>query len=111
VAHSSFVLYFLPVVFFLQDPIPKSFIATMLTQLWCPEGDRAAISTSTANIDGCRRIELPGSGSVQLYSYVADLLEGAHHSYWPMIGWLVLTIAVARAISVLLFKKVSHIER
>jgi len=97
--------------FYYMDPIPKSFIATMLTQVWCPEDQRGVISTSTAAIDGCRRIDIPGEGSQQLYSYVADLLEGAHHSYWPMIGWLVLTIVVARGFSVLLFKTVSHIER
>lgn len=83
----------------------------MLTQVWCPENQRDVISTSTASIDGCRMIEVPGEGQVQLYSYIADLLEGAHHSYWPMIGWLVLTIVVARSFSIYLFKTVSHIER
>jgi len=56
-------------------------------------------------------IELPGEGQKQLYAYVAKLLEGATHSYWPMIGYLFLSIGVARIFSIFLFKKVNHIER
>jgi ABC-type multidrug transport system ATPase subunit len=93
--------------FYYIDPIPKAFIATMLTQVNCPDGG----IDGGGRIDGCRTIDLPGEGPKQLYAYIANLLEGAHHSYWPMIGYLVLTIGVARLFSIYLFKKVNHIER
>jgi len=93
--------------FYYIDPIPKAFIATMLTQIKCGDGGTDA----GGPIDGCRMIELPGEGQKQLYAYVAKLLEGATHSYWPMIGYLFLSIGVARIFSIFLFKKVNHIER
>jgi hypothetical protein len=92
-----------------MDPIPKAFIATMLTQLSCATD--AVSLTSTAAIDGCRAILVPGVGNVQLYGYVSDVLEGSTHSFWRMIGWLLLTLAVVRAFSIYLFKTVSHIKR
>ncbi len=95
--------------FYYLDPIPKAFIATMLTQVYCPDG---GVANPDARIDGCRMLDLPPpEGQQELYGYIAQLLEGAHHSYWPMVGWLVLSIGVARLFSILLFKKVNHIER
>jgi hypothetical protein len=91
------------------DPIPKAYISTMLTQIQCPSG--ISVLTSSARIDGCLLIPVPGSGTVQLYSYVSDLLQGATHQYWWYFGWLMLTLVLIRAISVWLFKTVSHLER
>lgn len=83
----------------------------MLTQVTCPNFSPFLSAAEGGRIEGCRAISIPGEGSVQLYTYIADLLEGNTDSYWPMMGWLVLTLAVIRIFSVYLFKKVSHIER
>ena len=95
--------------FYYVDPIPKAFIATMLTQLQCSEGSPP--SQGTALIDGCRELAIPGMPNTQAYRYVADLLEGSTDDYWPMIGWMILTCAGLRIISVYLFKTINHISR
>jgi hypothetical protein len=89
--------------------MPKAYIATMLTQVQCDSG--ISVRTTTARIDECLLIAVPGSGTVQLYSYVSDLLQGATHRYWWYFGWLMLTLVLIRAITVWLFKTVSHLER
>ena len=96
--------------FYYIDPIPKAFIATMLTQVNCPH-EVGAEGDAGGRIDGCRAIFVPGEGNVQLYIFLSKLLEGNHSQYWTWIGWLVLILAVIRLFSLYLFKKVSHIQR
>ena len=82
----------------------------MLDQLQCPDGSPNSLSDDA--IDGCRAISVPGFAQpVQAYAYVSDLLEGSTDDYWPMIGWMLLTIFVLRAFSLVLFKTISHINR
>jgi len=76
-SYFSFSLFFS----FSLDPIPKSFIATMLTQVHC--SSPAPIGSDTdARIDGCLMIDVPDEGQKQLYDYVRSLLESSHDAYW-----------------------------
>jgi len=81
----AFFFSFFRFPLFSIDPIPKSFIATMLTQVHC-ESPAPIGSDTTARIDGCLMIDVPGEGQQQLYDYVRSLLESSHDAYWPMIG-------------------------
>ena len=75
---------------YLVDPIPKSFVAAMMSQVTCeegatnaavaPQGAPAASAASSRRIDGCRMISVPNEGEVQLYAYISRLLEGSHDS-------------------------------
>ena len=86
--------------------MPKSFIAASLPQFWCdytvPGNDCQQISIT--NADGTITREYA-------YAYVRDLLEGSVTEYWPMIGWLLLTMLIIRILNLLALRFVSHIKR
>ena len=92
--------------FYYIDPVPKSFIAAALPQFYCdytaPGNDCQQITVTNAD----------GSQSTQpAYTYVRDLLEGSVTEYWPMIGWLLLTLLVIRILNLLALRFISHIKR
>lgn len=81
----------------------------MLTQLRCSHDELAPDNGDS--FDGCRGISVPGVGQRQAYDYSSELLEGSTSDYWPMIGWLCLTVGCLRLLSVIMFKYISHIKR
>lgn len=84
--------------FHLIDPIPKAFVASMLSQVQCNGG---VADSSSSRIDGCRLIDVPNVGRVQLERFVSQLLDGDAGSaaYWRLMGWLALTIVIVRVIA------------
>lgn len=70
----------------------------MLSQVKCETGRDQA---SSSRIDGCRLIDVPNVGRVQLERYVAQLLDGdvGSAAYWRLMGWLLLTIVIVRMIA------------
>ena len=92
--------------FYYIDPVPKSFIAAAMPQFWCDY---------TVPANHCPTIDVTNADGTQtkvvVYEYVRDLLEGSVTEYWPMIGWLLLTMLVIRILNLLALRFVSHIKR
>ena len=45
------------------------------------------------------------------YDYIVSILEGAASTYWPMIGYLLITLLVFKVLQLLALRYVSHIKR
>jgi ABC-type multidrug transport system ATPase subunit len=85
---------------------PKAYIAVALSQLSCPE------TSSLSDGMGCGMITIPESTEpVQVYEYVAGLLENSVESYGNQVGWLLLQISVIKIVTIIGFRYVSHLKR
>ena len=91
--------------FYYLDPLAKSLIAGALPQFYCDVDD--------PNND-CPRVADKEDGTVTMpyvYEYIVSQLEGANSTYWPMIGYLLLTLLVFKLLQLLALRFVSHIKR
>lgn len=48
---------------------------------------------------------------VDRYEFVSNLIGGSIDDYWPMIGWLILSSAILKIISLLALKYIIHLKR
>ena len=94
--------------FYYIDPVPKTFIAASLPQI------EALCDYQAAGNDCPQVTYTDDDGQTQttyVYPYVRDLIEGSYTEYWPMIGWLLLTMLVIRILNLLALRFISHIKR
>jgi len=95
--------------FYYIDPVPKTFIAAALPQFY-------GLCDYMAPGNSCPTIAVTDDNGVAqppvyIYEYVRDLIDGSVTEYWPMIGWLLLTMLVIRILNLLALKFISHIKR
>jgi hypothetical protein len=93
--------------FYYIDPIPKALIAGAMPQFYCNTDGL----NPTSNTGGCPTITPPNGNTQFVYNYVRDNIEGSNSQYWPMIGWLILTIFVIRILNLLALRFISHLKR
>jgi ABC-type multidrug transport system ATPase subunit/ABC-type multidrug transport system permease subunit len=88
--------------FYWIDPVPKTFIAAAMPQFYCAGYDQPGNDCPRVNDDPSART---------VYEDVRDQIEGAESTYWPMIGWLILTMGIIRILNLLALHNISHIKR
>ena len=86
--------------FYYLDPLSKSLIAGALPQFYAI--DQQTISVHVAN---------GKSYNTTPYYYVQGALEASESTYWPMIGYLLITLLVFKFFQLLALRFVSHIKR
>jgi len=98
--------------FYYIDPVPKSFIAAVLPQVYCvpTTADIDTTSTSPLTDTSCPSVEVNGQYQYA-YPYVSSLIEGSVNDYWKEIGWLILTLLVIRILNLLALRFISHLKR
>jgi len=95
--------------FYYLDPLAKSLIAGALPQFYCdtdaPNNTCPKIQVNTVS-GGVDNVSHPYT-----YEYIVSQLNGANSTYWPMIGYLLITLFVFKVLQLLALRYVSHIKR
>lgn len=86
---------------------PKAFVAVALGQLACDESNPALKGGM-----GCGTIILPDSTKpIQVYEYVAGIMQNSSESYGNQVGWLILICGVIKIATIIGFRNISHLKR
>lgn len=89
--------------FYYLNPVPKALIALVVPQLRCYD-----------ELSKCPSIYTPANGQLvqmPVQEFVLRYLDTNLDSYWPMIGWLLLTLFVMRVFVSFSLHKIAHIKR